>query len=54
MKAMIEYVEQYGGHLELWIRSAKHPEGATKLSGPLRKALDELRRQGKGLIKSSP
>jgi hypothetical protein len=54
LKAMIEYVEQYGGHLEVWIRSAKHPEGATKLSGPLKDRLDRLYRRGKAHIQSSP
>jgi hypothetical protein len=54
LKAMIEYVERYDGHLELWIRSAKHSEGATKLSGPLQKALNELHLQGKAHIRSSP
>ncbi|HYO53744.1 hypothetical protein, partial [Archangium sp.] len=54
LKAMIEYVKQYGGHLELWIRSAKHPDGATKLSGPLKDRLELLRQQGQAHIRSSP
>jgi hypothetical protein len=54
LKAMSEYVEQYGGHLELWIRSAKHPDGATKLSTPLKNRLETLQRQGKAQIQSSP
>ncbi|WNG57781.1 hypothetical protein F0U59_25735 [Archangium gephyra] len=54
LKAMIEYVKQYGGHLELWIRSAKHPDGATKLSEPLKQELELLRQQGNAHIRSSP
>jgi hypothetical protein len=54
LEAMIEYVEQYGGHLELWIRSAKHPDGATKLSTPLKNRLELLREKGKAQIRSSP
>jgi hypothetical protein len=54
LKAMIDYVKQYGGHLELWIRSAKHPDGATKLSEPLKQELELLRQQGNAHIRSSP
>ena len=54
LEAMLEYVKEHGGHLELWVRSARHPEGATKLSGPLQKELELLRREGKAHIRSSP
>lgn len=54
LKAMIEYVEEYGGHLELWIRSAKHPDGATHLSDPLVRRLEGLRRLGKAGLKDYP
>ncbi len=39
---MIEYVREYGGHIELWIRSAKHPAGATRLTDPPWKSLRDL------------
>jgi hypothetical protein len=51
LKAMIEYVEKYGGHLELWVRSAKHPDGATYLTEPLLERLQPLMAQGKAAIK---
>ncbi|WP_404365238.1 hypothetical protein ACIHQR_33495 [Corallococcus coralloides] len=54
LKAMIEYVQKYGGSLELWIRSAKHPEGATRLSGPLAKELSDLEKQGQATVKPFP
>jgi hypothetical protein len=38
LKAMIEYVKRYGGHIEVWFRSASHPSGKTLLTGPLRTA----------------
>ncbi|MFY0526354.1 hypothetical protein ACN28I_25505 [Archangium gephyra] len=54
LKAMIDYVEKYGGHLELWIRSAQHPEGATHLTGPLLKRLQPLMARGKAALKRYP
>jgi hypothetical protein len=36
LKAMLDYVRDYGGHIELWVRSAKHPDGPTRLSRPLK------------------
>jgi hypothetical protein len=54
LKAMLEYVEEYGGHVELWIRSAKHPNGATRLTGPLQQLLIRLGREGKVSINSLP
>jgi hypothetical protein len=54
LKAMIFYVHDYGGHIELWVRSAKHPDGATRLSQPLKEALDELANDGKAIVKYFP
>lgn len=54
LSAMIEYVRDVGGHLEVVFRSAKHPEGATKLSGPLQAALDELMAAGKATVVRLP
>ncbi|KFA91171.1 pre-toxin TG domain-containing protein [Archangium violaceum] len=50
LKAMIEYVEKYGGQLELWIRSAKHLDGATRISGPLDRRLQRLINRGKASL----
>ena len=54
LKAMIEYVETYGGHLELWVRSARHPDGATHLSQPLLRRLKLLESDGKAVLKDHP
>jgi hypothetical protein len=54
LKAMIDYVEQYGGHLELWIRSARHSDGPTRLSGPLLRRLNGLEEAGKAKLRRSP
>jgi hypothetical protein len=55
LKAMVEYVDKYGGQLELWIRSARHPDGATRISGPLDRRLQRLITQGKaGLLYYPP
>jgi hypothetical protein len=54
LKAMIRYVQKYGGHLELWVRSARHPDGPTHLSKPLLDSLNELRQQGKASVKPYP
>lgn len=54
LKAMIEYVDQYGGHLELWVRSARHSDGATRLSGPLLGDLEKLEAEGKAVLRSYP
>ncbi|HZI06856.1 MAG TPA: hypothetical protein VEZ71_22715 [Archangium sp.] len=35
LKAMLDYVAEYGGHIEIWVRSAKHPSGKTHLTDPL-------------------
>ncbi|HEX8698457.1 MAG TPA: pre-toxin TG domain-containing protein, partial [Myxococcaceae bacterium] len=54
LKAMLDYVEKYGGHIELWVRSPKHPGGATKLTKPLAKQLAELREDGKAALRPFP
>ena len=54
LKAMLEYVREYGGHVELWIRSAKHPEGQTRLTEPLKKYLLDLMSEGKAAVKTFP
>jgi len=54
LKAMIRYVQKNGGHLELWVRSARHPDGPTRLSKPLLDALNELKQQGKAVVKPYP
>ncbi|WNG41647.1 hypothetical protein F0U61_54175 [Archangium violaceum] len=54
LKAMLEYVEEYGGHLELWVRSASHPDGPTRLSGPLQIRLQRLRTSGKAMLRYYP
>ncbi|WP_224240571.1 hypothetical protein [Hyalangium gracile] len=54
LKAMLDYVDAFGGHVELWIRSVKHPEGLTRLSQPLLRRLKQLEREGKATIKHHP
>ncbi|HVG63308.1 MAG TPA: hypothetical protein VNA24_32385 [Hyalangium sp.] len=54
LKAMLDYVDAFGGHIDLWVRSAKHPAGPTRLSQPLRDRLEELVREGKASIKPHP
>jgi hypothetical protein len=54
LKAMLKYVEQYGGFIELWVRSAKHPDGATKLTKPLLNSLDRLEKEGRAVVRSFP
>ncbi|HEX5744868.1 MAG TPA: pre-toxin TG domain-containing protein, partial [Archangium sp.] len=54
LEAMIEYVEEYGGHLELWVRSARHPDGATHLSEPLQLRLDLLETDRKAIVRRHP
>jgi hypothetical protein len=53
-KAMLQYVEMYGGHVELWIRSQRHPKGATRLSEPLQRLLERLRQQNRASVRSFP
>jgi hypothetical protein len=54
LKAMIEYVKQYGGHIELWVRSPQHPSGATRLTGPLQRELAELGQLGRATLRDFP
>jgi hypothetical protein len=54
LKAMLEYVREHGGHIELWVRSAKHPDGASRLSQPLKDVLDALTNDGKALVRYYP
>jgi hypothetical protein len=54
LKAMMEYVKQYGGHIELWVRSPQHPSGPTRLTGPLRKELDDLKELGRSTLRDFP
>jgi hypothetical protein len=54
LKAMLQYVDEYGGHVELWIRSSKHPDGATRLTKPLQDLLEELKSQNKASVNLFP
>jgi hypothetical protein len=54
LKAMIEYVEAHGGHVEVWLRSANHPSGGTRLTQPLDDRLDRLFKDGKATVKYFP
>ncbi|MFL5351839.1 hypothetical protein, partial [Archangium sp.] len=54
LKEMIAYVDKYGGHLELWVRSARHPDGASHLSKPLLNKLNDLKEQGKAILLPYP
>ncbi|WP_257459337.1 pre-toxin TG domain-containing protein [Archangium lipolyticum] len=54
LEAMLGYVETYGGHIELWVRSSRHPDGATHLSKPLLRVLNRLKTQGKAAVKPYP
>ncbi|PTL79292.1 hypothetical protein [Vitiosangium sp. GDMCC 1.1324] len=54
LKAMIEYVEKYGGHLELWVRSSQHADGPTLLSGSLLKRLRALEKLGSARVRYYP
>jgi hypothetical protein len=54
LEAMLDYVRQYGGHIELWVRSSKHPGGATKLTEPLRDRIAELKNNGRAEIRHFP
>jgi hypothetical protein len=54
LEAMLRYVREHGGHVELWVRSARHPSGATHLTKPLLDLLKRLERDGKASVKYSP
>ncbi len=47
LEAMLAYVRTYGGHLELWIRSSKHPDGPTRLTQPLQELVETLAQSGR-------
>jgi len=54
LKAMLDYVDKHGGHVELWIRSSKHPDGATRLTQPLEAELRKLADERKATIRVFP
>jgi hypothetical protein len=54
LEAMMNYVREHGGHVELWIRSPKHPAGATRLTQPLQTELSKLADEGKATIRLFP
>lgn len=54
LKAMIEYVQKYGGSIELWIQSAKHSVGETRLTGNLSGLLDRLQTLGRARVRTFP
>jgi hypothetical protein len=54
LEAMLRYVQQHGGHIELWVRSAKHLDGPTHLTKPLQDELRRLERLGKATVRYSP
>ncbi len=54
IKAMIAYVQTYGGHIELWVRSSAHPAGQTQLTRPLKQALQKLVESGNAVIRPYP
>ncbi len=54
LEAMLDYVSECGGHLELWVRSAKHPDGPTRLSRPLQNLIRDLERNNRATIRTFP
>jgi hypothetical protein len=54
LKAMIAYVQKYGGHIELWVRSSAHSAGQTQLTRPLKQALQKLVESGNAVIRPYP
>jgi hypothetical protein len=54
LKAMLDYVEERGGALELWVRSAKHHDGPTRLSKPLQQQIARLRALGRVNVQYHP
>ncbi|MCY1036440.1 hypothetical protein OV207_33695 [Corallococcus sp. BB11-1] len=54
LEAMLKYVRKYGGHIEVYFRSAKHPAGQTKLTSPLEQFLMQLKEDGKALSDAYP
>jgi hypothetical protein len=54
LTAMIQYVESYGGSIRVVFRSAKHPDGMTKLSERLEGEIEKLKRAGKARVSYYP
>jgi hypothetical protein len=54
LEAMINYVKEYGGHIEVWLRSTRHPSGGTRLTKPLRDGLQELSGEGRARVAFYP
>lgn len=54
LASMMAYVDEFGGHLTVVFRSAKHPSGKTMLSGPLQKTLKALADSGRATIEWLP
>ncbi len=54
LKAMLEYVDEYGGHIEVWFRSAQHVQGQTELTSRLSKEFTNLVREGNAEIRWHP
>lgn len=55
LKAMLEYVKKVdGATMTLVVRSAKHPKGETKMTGPLEDLVNKLREANKLNLKSLP
>jgi hypothetical protein len=54
LKAMLDYVREYGGHIEVWFRSATHTTGNTQLTLPLQKRFVELGVDDKATVRFFP
>jgi hypothetical protein len=54
LEAMLNYVRDHGGHIELWVRSPRHPDGPTRLTRPLRERLAQLEETGRVSVKYHP
>ncbi|WP_164008586.1 hypothetical protein [Pyxidicoccus trucidator] len=54
LKFMLQYVERYGGHVEVWFRSAQHDRGQTQLTSNLTKQFKDLFDQGQAQIRWYP
>ena len=53
LKAMLEYVKEYGGHVEAWFRSGKRPLG-NPADQPLQERLERLKGAGKATTRYFP
>jgi hypothetical protein len=54
LKAMLDYVEAFGGHIEIWFRSAHHSNGQTRLSKPLQQLLTAFEESGQVRVRWYP